>query len=158
VPAADPGVTAAREYVRQTSSNINSAESAQLKKMAKGRQSDFDPKKPKKLTIFTTESFPAWQTKYIELLKEVWDVKENKQKIDDKELNGRIGKMGEMKKAMPFVQALKKRLRDGEPAEAVLERKLAFDEKKTLVVCAYPIFYTNLSYTLYANLLFFFFL
>jgi leucyl-tRNA synthetase len=104
--------------------------------MAKGRQSDFDPKKPKKLTIFTSESFPAWQTKYIELLKEVWDVKENKQKIDDKELNGRIGKMGEMKKAMPFVQALKKRLRDGEPAEAVLERKLAFDEKKTLVVRA----------------------
>lgn len=133
MPAADPALTAAREYVRQTSSNINSAESAQLKKMAKGRQSDFDPKKPKKLTIFVTESFPAWQAKYIELLKEVWDTAANKQKIDDKELNGRIAKMGEMKKAMPFVQALKKRLRD-EPAEAVLDRKLAFDEKKTLVV------------------------
>lgn len=136
VPAADPALTAAREYVRQTASNINSAESAQLKKMAKGRQSDFDPKKPKKLTIFMTESFPAWQAKYIELLKEVWDPVTNSQKIEDKELNGRIGKMGEMKKAMPFVQALKKRLRDGEPAEAVLERKLAFDEKKTLLVCA----------------------
>lgn len=135
VPAADPALTAARDYVRQTSSNINSAEAAQLKKMAKGRHSDFDPKKPKKLTIFMTESFPAWQAKYIELLKEVWDPAANKQKIEDKELNGRIGKMGEMKKAMPFVQVLKKRLRDGEPAEAVLERKLAFDEKKTLVVC-----------------------
>jgi leucyl-tRNA synthetase len=135
VPAADPALTAAREYVRTTSSNINSAEAAQLKKMAKGRQSDFDPKKPKKLTVFVTESFPAWQAKYIELLKEVWDAKANKQIVDDKELNGRIGKMGEMKKAMPFVQALKKRLRDGEPADAVLERKLAFDEKKTLLVC-----------------------
>jgi leucyl-tRNA synthetase len=82
-----------------------------------------------------TESFPAWQAKYIELLKEVWDPATNSQKIDDKELNGRIGKMGEMKKAMPFVQALKKRLRDGEPAELVLERKLAFDEQKTLLVC-----------------------
>ncbi len=37
-----------------------------------------------------------------------------------------------MKKAMPFVQNLKKRLRDGEPAEAVLARKLAFDEKAVL--------------------------
>ncbi|KAJ4307264.1 cytosolic leucyl tRNA synthetase [Collariella sp. IMI 366227] len=133
VPAADPALTAAREYVRSTSSNINSAEAAQLKKMAKGRVSDFDPKKPKKLTVFMTEAFPAWQGKYVELLKEVWDAGANKQKVDDKELNGRIAKMGEMKKAMPFVQALKKRLRDGEPAGKVLERKLAFDEKTTLV-------------------------
>lgn len=64
----------------------------------------------------------------------MWDPVANAQRIDDKELNGRIGKMGEMKKAMPFVQALKKRLRDGEPAETVLERKLAFDEAKTLLV------------------------
>ncbi|KAK3900551.1 hypothetical protein C8A05DRAFT_35812 [Staphylotrichum tortipilum] len=133
VPAADPALTAAREYVRSTSSNINSAEAAQLKKMAKGRQSDFDPKKPKRLTVFTTASFPAWQGKYIELLKEVWDTEKGVQKVDDKELNGRIGKMGEMKKAMPFVQALKKRLRDGEAAETVLERKLAFEEEKTLL-------------------------
>lgn len=134
VPDAIPALSAAREYVKVTSSNVNSAEAAQLKKMAKGRQSDFDPKKPKKLTIFVTDSFPAWQAKYIDLLGEVWDASTGKQKIDDKELNGRIGKMGEMKKAMPFVQALKKRLRDGEPAEVVLSRKLAFDEKATVLV------------------------
>ncbi|KAK3939257.1 leucine--tRNA ligase, cytoplasmic [Diplogelasinospora grovesii] len=133
VPAADPGLAAAREYVRSTASSINSAEAAQLKKMAKGKQSEFDPKKPKKLTIFMAENFPAWQTKYMELIKEIWDPETKTQKIDDKELNSRIGKMGEMKKAMPFVQALKKRLRDGEPAGAVLERKLAFDEKTTLL-------------------------
>jgi len=134
VPPADPALSAAREYVKTTSSNINSAESAQLKKMAKGKQSDFDPKKPKKLTIFITDSFPSWQAKYIDLLKEVWDPTTNSQKIDDKELNGRIGKMGEMKKAMPFVQTLKKRLRDGEPADVVLARKLVFDESTTLLV------------------------
>ncbi|KAM7203947.1 leucine--tRNA ligase, cytoplasmic [Rhypophila sp. PSN 637] len=133
VPAADPSLSAAREYVKTTSSNITSAEAAQLKRMAKGKQSDFDPKKPKKLTIFVNESFPAWQAKYIELLNEVWDAKTNSQTIDDKELNGRIGKMGEMKKAMPFVQALKRRLKDGEPAESVLSRKLSFDEKATLL-------------------------
>lgn len=135
VPAADLALSAAREYVKTTASNVNSAEASQLKKMAKGKQSDFDPKKPKKLTIFITDSFPAWQTKYIDLLKEVWDPATGAQKIDDKELNGRIGKMGEMKKAMPFVQTLKKRLRDGEPADVVLARKLVFDEPRTLLVC-----------------------
>lgn len=134
VPAANLSLSAAREYVKMTASSINSAEGAQLKKMAKGKQSDFDPKKPKKLTIFITDSFPSWQAKYLDLLKEVWDPATNTQKIDDKALNGRIGKMGEMKKAMPFVQALKKRLRDGEPADVVLNRKLAFDEKTTLLV------------------------
>ncbi|KAK0634361.1 hypothetical protein B0T17DRAFT_611386 [Bombardia bombarda] len=133
VPAADSALTAAREYVKTTSSNINSAEAVQMKRMAKGKQGDFDPKKPKKLTIFLTESFPAWQTKYIDLLKEVWDPATNTQKIDDKELNGRIAKMGEMKKAMPYVQVLKRRLRDGEPVDVVLARKLAFDEKTTLL-------------------------
>ncbi|OIW27799.1 leucyl-tRNA synthetase [Coniochaeta ligniaria NRRL 30616] len=133
VPAAKPALTAAREYVRNTSSNINSAESTQQKRAAKGKLSTFDPKKPKKLTVFVTDRFPAWQEKYIDLVRENWDAATNTQKVDDKELNGRIGKMGEMKKAMPFVQSLKKRLRDGEPAANVLERKLAFDEKKTLV-------------------------
>ena len=133
VPAAKPALTAAREYVRTTSSNINSAESTQQKRAAKGKLSTFDPRKPKKLTVFVTDRFPAWQEKYIDLVRENWDAAANTQKIDDKELNGRIGKMGEMKRAMPFVQSLKKRLRDGEPASSVLERKLAFDEKKTLV-------------------------
>ena len=137
VPAAIPALNAAREYVKMTSSNINSAEAAQLKRMAKGKQSDFDPKKPKKLTIFATESFPSWQAKYIDLLQEVWDPATKNFTVDDKALNGRIGKMGEMKKAMPFVQTLKKRLRDGEPAESVLSRKLSFDEKKTLLVCSH---------------------
>jgi len=134
VPAANPALSAAREYVKTTSSNITSAEAAQLKKMAKGRQSDFDPKKPKKLTVFITDAFPSWQSKYIDLLREVWDPATNTQKIDDKELSGRVGKMGEVKKAMPFLQVLKRRLKDGEPVNVVLDRKLIFDEKTTLLV------------------------
>ncbi|KFA49605.1 hypothetical protein S40293_06622 [Stachybotrys chartarum IBT 40293] len=131
LPAADASLSAKRDYVRNTSSNVNSAEGLQLKKKAKGKEIMFDPKKPKKLTIFMTERFPSWQAKYIDLLKEMWDVA-NKS-VDEKQLNGRIGKMGEMKKAMPFVQVLKKRLQVGEPASAVLEQKLAFDEKETLL-------------------------
>lgn len=41
--------------------------------------------------------------------------------------------MGEMKKAMPFVQGLKRRLQAGESEEVVFNRKLAFDELEVLV-------------------------
>lgn len=52
--------------------------------------------------------------------------------MDDKELTPKIAKMGEMKKAMPFVQGLKKRLVGGEKPQTVFDRKLAFDELDTL--------------------------
>lgn len=50
VPAAIFGLSAAREYVRQTASNIGSAEATQLKRKAKGKATTYDPKKPKMLT------------------------------------------------------------------------------------------------------------
>lgn len=130
VPAVDAVLTAEREYIKDTASNVNSAESAQLKKKAKGKTTSFDPKKPKKLTICVTTTFPAWQEKYIDLLREMWDAETKS--VDEKALGGKIGKMGEMKKAMPFVQALKKRLAAGEPMGVVLDRKLAFDETAVL--------------------------
>jgi leucyl-tRNA synthetase len=130
VPAARADLTATREYVRATSSNITSAEAAQQKKKAKGKDIGYDLKKPKKLTIFAAAKFPAWQEKYIDLVREAWHPETKI--INDKELNGKIAKMGEMKKAMPFVQGLKKRLIGGEKPEMVFNRKLAFDEVKTL--------------------------
>jgi leucyl-tRNA synthetase len=102
----------------------------QLKKKAKGKETSFDPKRPKKLTIYMSDKFPAWQAKYIDLLKEMWNPATKS--VNDKELNGKIAKMGEMKKAMPFAQSLKKRLQSGESPSAVLEQKLVFDEKETL--------------------------
>ncbi len=39
--------------------------------MGKGKQITFDPKKPKKVTVFLTTAFPAWQQKYIDLVGEV---------------------------------------------------------------------------------------
>ena len=131
VPAPKAALTAAREYVRMTASNITSAEAAQQKKKAKGKDIGYDLKKPKKLTIFAAAKFPAWQEKYIELVRDSWDTKANKV-ADDKELNGKIAKMGEMKKAMPFVMGLKKRLVAGEKADVVFDRKLAFDEIQIL--------------------------
>ncbi|KAI1375498.1 leucyl-tRNA synthetase, cytoplasmic [Hypoxylon crocopeplum] len=132
VPDPDASLSAARAYVLTTQSNITSAESVQVKKLAKGKQANFDPKKPKRLTIFVTREFPKWQTECIELVKETWDSATKTQKCSDKELSGRVAKIGKVKEAMPFVQRLKKRLRDGEPASVVMERKLAFDESKTV--------------------------
>ena len=129
VPPANAALTAAREYVRATSSNITSAEAAQQKKKAKGKDIGYDLKKPKKLTIFAAAKFPAWQEKYVDLVREDWDPKELKL---SKEINGKIGKMGEMKKAMPFVKSLEKRLVVGEKPQVVFDRQLAFDEVQTL--------------------------
>ncbi|OAA46365.1 leucyl-tRNA synthetase [Metarhizium rileyi] len=130
VSPVDAALSAKRDYVRNTASNVNSAEGLQLKKKAKGKETSFDPKRPKKLTIYISDKFPAWQAKYIDLLKEMWDPATKS--VNDKELNGKIAKMGEMKKAMPFAQTLKKRLQAGESPSVVLEQKLAFNEKETL--------------------------
>ncbi|TPX16808.1 uncharacterized protein E0L32_012360 [Thyridium curvatum] len=131
VPAAKAGLSAEWDYAKGTASSINSAESQQLKRRAKGKATSYDPKQPKKLSIYTTDKFPAWQEKYIELMKEMWDPATRS--VDDKAMNPRIAKMGEMKKAMPFVQNLKRRLQTGEEADSVLNRKLAFDEQATLL-------------------------
>lgn len=51
--------------------------------------------------------------------------------LDMKKLTPKIPKP-DMKRAMPFIQELKKRLDAKEPAEEVFDRKLAFDEIKVL--------------------------
>ncbi|MCJ1418149.1 cytosolic leucyl tRNA synthetase [Xylographa parallela] len=130
VPLPSASLSAAREYVRATSSAITSAEANQLKKQAKGKTTSFDPKRPKKLTIFAASAYPAWQEKYIDLVRDEFA---KTRLATDKELIGRVSKMGETKKAMPFVQGLKKRLvQGGEKPETVFERKLAFSEVETL--------------------------
>lgn len=128
VPQPDPTITAAREYVKGTSSNITSAEAQAAKKVAKGKNVTFDPKKPKRLTIFAATSFPAWQDKYVDLVRQMFEASTLN---DDKTLNAKVAQMGkgpEMKKALPFVQLMKRRLVAGETKEVVFERKLPFDE------------------------------
>lgn len=131
VPLPQPHLTAAREYVRHTSSSITSAEGTQLKKKEKGKSIAFDPKLPKRISIYAAISYPAWQEKYIDLVRANFD--RLTLSLDDKSLGPQIAKMGEMKKAMPFVQGLKRRLQAGESDEVVFNRKLAFDELDVLV-------------------------
>ena len=122
------GLTAAREFVRSTASNITSAEGAQLKRMLKGKQTSYDPKKEKKLSIFCARKFPAWQDGVVEIVRQHF----SEMKVDVAAVSKAIPK-AEAKKAMPFVQLLKKHLETGtEGAEKVFERKLAFDEVAVL--------------------------
>lgn len=125
VAATDASLTAAHTFVRSTQSNVGSAEGAAIKRLAKGKAALFDPKKDKKITIFSAKAWPEWQKKYIDLLRSSYP------NIDIKALSKSIDK-AESKKAMPFINNLKKRLDGGESPDAVLNRELAFDELATL--------------------------
>lgn len=127
VPEQKPELTAARDYVRNTSSSITSAEGAQLKKMQKGKQTSYDPKQEKRLSIFCAEKYPAWQDSIIELVRSNF----HDMKLDLAAISKSLPK-AESKRGMPFVQQLKRSLETGIDSSTVLERKLAFDEVKVL--------------------------
>lgn len=127
IPTPNDSLTAASKYVDQTRSEIGSAEGAQLKRLAKGKQSSYDPKADKKLTIFVAKSFPSWQQKYVDLVAEKFDG----MSLDMKAVTKGIDK-ADMKKAMPFVQNLKRKLEGGENKKRVFNRQLEFDEVRVL--------------------------
>lgn len=127
VPSTDPALTTAREYVRNTSGNITAAEGAQIKRLAKGKATTYDPKQDKKLTVYMALKYPSWQEKYIDLVRESFDG----MGLDMKAVSKKIDKQ-DSKRAMPFVQSLKKSLESGIDEKIVFERKLAFDETAVL--------------------------
>ena len=129
MPDTDAALTSARDYVRNTSSSITSAEGAQVKRMQKGKQTSYDPKKEKKLLIFYALNYPSWQEKYIDVVRDSFD--SMKLNLDMKAISKKIDK-ADSKKAMPFIQSLKKSLESGVDATTVFGRKLAFDEAKVL--------------------------
>lgn len=96
----------------------------QSKKIAKGKTASFDPKKEKKLTVYVAETYPATQQKYRDIMQKAWDTEKS---TDLKKVMPQVPK-AEMKKAMPVLQGLKKRLDLGESAEKVFERQLPFKE------------------------------
>lgn len=58
-------------------------------------------------------------------------VLESKGSFDVKAVTSQLDK-SELKRSMPFIQGLKKRIDSGEDAEQVFNRKLSFDELATL--------------------------
>ena len=127
VSPSNPTLTSASNYVRQIQSSIGAAEGAQQKRLAKGKTASYDPKVDKKLTIFVAKCFPSWQQKYIDLVRRLF----NGMTLDIKEVTKHINK-AEMKKAMPFVQNLKKQLENAEEKTKVFDRDLGFEEVEVL--------------------------
>lgn len=128
VSSPDPVLVAIRDYVKNTTSNISQTESRQMKKMAKGKQTAFDPTKSKKLTVFVAEKYPEWQQRYRDTFQRHFETEGNS---DLKGVATQIDKK-EMKKAMPVLQSLKKRLDAGENPGRVFEKQLPFKEVDVL--------------------------
>ncbi|KAI1329187.1 leucyl-tRNA synthetase [Xylariaceae sp. FL0255] len=128
VAAPDSILSATFSYIRSVTYSITSAEGLQAKKLAKGKALSYDPKEPKRLTITVATSFPAWQEKAIDALAGEY---EKTGVVDTKSVVKHIDKK-DMKKVMPFLQVLKKRVDSGEKASEVLSRRLPFDEVETL--------------------------
>jgi leucyl-tRNA synthetase len=95
----------------------------------KGKGLLFDPTKDRALSIYVAKSWPPWQQRYVDLVREQWDGTS----LDVKSVAKMVGK-ADLKRAMPFIQDLKRRLEEsGESTpNAVLDRTLGFDEVEVL--------------------------
>lgn len=125
----DRSLSASLEYLRDTQRSIREVEGANLKKK-KGKGPVFDPKKPSKLTLYVAESFPEWQEGYIDLVRDSF---QNMSLDFTPEFRQKVSKLGDVKRGMQFVNHLKMRLtQNGESSDTVFNRKLLFDEVKTL--------------------------
>ncbi|CCK71315.1 leucine--tRNA ligase CDC60 KNAG_0G02590 [Huiozyma naganishii CBS 8797] len=122
----DLSAIAALDYVRSVQRSIREAEGQALKKK-KGKGAEVDAAKPIKLYLLISESFPEWQEKVVELVREMFasqtldDNKKIKEKVEPRE----------MKRTMAFVSLMKQRLAV-EPADKVFHREIDFDEVATV--------------------------
>ncbi|GJF00478.1 leucine-tRNA ligase [Phanerochaete sordida] len=135
-PATAPEKTIldAGAYLRSTVKNMRDAETAILKKMGKGKgaqTASYDPKKPKSVRIFVATSFPDWQNTCVQIVREAYD--SERDRVDDAKVRALLTERGliKEKRAMPFVQAFKKRMAEF-GAETAFNRTLPFSEVEVL--------------------------
>ncbi|KAM7190505.1 leucyl-tRNA synthetase, class Ia, archaeal/eukaryotic cytosolic [Rhypophila sp. PSN 637] len=127
-PGPNHELHAISDYVKTTSNRILATYASQQKRFAKGKGVLFDPTKDKILRIFVAKTWPAWQEKYVELVQNMFDGIT----LDIKSVTKKVEK-ADMKKAMPFIQDIKRKLEAGLVSrESVLNRALLFDEAATL--------------------------
>lgn len=120
------GITDSLTYIRNLQRNIREAEGQALKKK-KNKNSDVDPTKAAKLTLFIARTFPQWQVQYTDLVRELF---ESTTLNDNKVIKERVNPK-DMKRAMPFISLLKQRLLTESP-EQVFNKDLSFDEVETI--------------------------
>ncbi|KAH6649333.1 hypothetical protein F5144DRAFT_3189 [Chaetomium tenue] len=127
VPELNPNLESTSEYVTTTTSRVLAAYAGQQKRLAKGKGVLFDPSKDKCLNLHVAKSWPAWQQQYVELVRDMF----NGVTLNVKNVVKKVEK-ADMKRAMRFVQELKRRLEAGETADSVLDRTMPFDEVMVL--------------------------
>lgn len=115
-------LVSALNYTRSLQRTIRESEGLALKKK-KGGKVDVEKEKDCSLTVYICSSFPEWQQKYVDITKKLYEEdKLNDMKIVKEQIDGK-----DMKRAMPFINELKKQL-TLEKAEEVFNRELLFNE------------------------------
>ncbi|KAI0435617.1 leucyl-tRNA synthetase [Xylaria telfairii] len=122
-PRPNRALQATADYQQATSSAVTAAFGQLVKRLLKsskksassGHPTAFDPRSaPFRLRIFFTKSLPGWQERCIDLVTAA--LKETGL-VDTDAIGKSIGKT-ETKRAMPFIQQLKKRLQDASESAA----------------------------------------
>ena len=103
----DTAAVEAGSYMRGTIKTISDAELTLIKKLSRGKNSPYDPKKPKAVWVYAASRFPEWQNEYVGSVKEAYDGET--QKVDDAKVREVLQKKGLLKgkRAMLFVQLFK---------------------------------------------------
>ncbi|KAL4077451.1 hypothetical protein J3A83DRAFT_4213723 [Scleroderma citrinum] len=133
---ADRAIIEAGAYMRSTLKMIRDAETTLLKKMQKGKKGRtdgplFDPKLPKSVRIYVASRFPEWQDACVQAIKDAYSV--DTDKVDDTKVRAILVENGMIKdkRAMPFIQAFKKRMSEI-GAKNAFRRTLPFSESEIL--------------------------
>ncbi|KDR74066.1 hypothetical protein GALMADRAFT_141803 [Galerina marginata CBS 339.88] len=140
VPAnpVDRTLIEAGQYMRCTIKTIRDAETSLLRALAKAKgkkgaleKGMFDRKKPKAVRVYVATSFPDWRDMCVQIVQEAHSKEDDK--IDDAKIKESLVQQGLMKdkRAMPFIQALKKRMVQY-GAEVAFRRMLPFSEVAVL--------------------------
>lgn len=96
-------------YIRTIVRSVREAEGQLLRKVKakSGGGASFDPRKPKSVRIYVATTFPEWQTKTVQIIKDSYNAQS--EKVDDAKIRQLLGGAGLMKdkRVMPFVQTMK---------------------------------------------------
>ncbi|KAJ7584921.1 hypothetical protein C8J56DRAFT_829117 [Mycena floridula] len=132
----DVAVIEAAQYMRNTVKMIRDSEVALMKLVNKNKGKKttappFDPKAPKSIRIYVSTSFPAWQDACVKIIQDSYDATTDS--VDDAKIRTLLTEQGLIKdkRAMPFVQAFKKRMAQF-GATTAFRRALPFSESAVL--------------------------
>ncbi|KAI8915922.1 hypothetical protein EDD86DRAFT_197193 [Gorgonomyces haynaldii] len=121
---ADESIVQAASYIRTFVSKIRSTEDQALKKKKQKKQPIDES--PQQLVIYMAKTFPEWQEKVVQVLKDSWTgsaFEGDRQKLTE------LGLIKD-KRTMPFATMIKKTVEQS--GASALERSILFDEEKVL--------------------------